>query len=163
MGLKVQHVRAARGQGLTINSAAPLREQGDTYLQLCLCPLAVNDLWMHGPHTGGGQKQTSLPVNSVSKAGRPFEKPAVVVGVMPTAKRALVQLSRRHAWKRTHTWNLKRQCSVAPERYMPGGGEQLPGWVAVCTAASCSCSRGRPPHLFAPANHKCGNMLRCAP
>ena len=27
----------------------------------------------------------------------------------------------------------------------------------VCTAISCSCSRGRPPHLFAPENHKCGN------
>ena len=33
--------------------------------------------------------------------------------------------------------------------YVPGGGEQLPGWVAVCTATSCSCSRGRPPYLFA--------------
>ena len=33
------------------------------------------------------------------KAERPFEKPAVVVGVMPTAKRVLVQLSRRHAWE----------------------------------------------------------------
>ena len=33
---------------------------------------------------------------------------------------------------------------------MPGGGEQLPGWVVSCTATSCSCSRGRPSHLFAP-------------
>ena len=71
---------------------------------------------------------------------------------MPTAKRVRVQLSRRH------TWNLKGGYSIAPERYVPGGGEQLPGWVAVCTAASCSCSRGRPPHSFAPANHKCGNI-----
>ena len=74
----MQHIRAARGQGLIINSLAPLREGGRDR-----------------------QKRTSLPANSVSKAGRPFEKPAVVVGVMPTAKRALVQLSRRHAWKRT--------------------------------------------------------------
>ena len=37
------------------------------------------------------------------------------------------------------------------------GGEQLPGWVVSCTATSCSRSRGRPPHSFAPANymHKC--------
>jgi hypothetical protein len=34
----------------------------------------------------------------------------------------------------------------------------LPGWVVSCTATSCSCSSGRPPHSFAPANHKCGNM-----
>ena len=34
----------------------------------------------------------------------------------------------------------------------------MPGWFVVCTATSCSCSRGRPPHLFAPANHKCGNI-----
>ena len=54
--------------------------------------------------------------------------------MMPTAKRALVKLSRRHTWKRMCAWNLKRQCSVAPERYVPGGGEQLPGWAAVCTA-----------------------------
>ena len=74
VGLKVQHVRAARGQVLINDSVAPLRE-------------------------GGCQKQTSLPANSVGKAGRPFEKPAVVVGVMPSAKRVLVQLSRRHvAW-----------------------------------------------------------------
>jgi hypothetical protein len=33
----------------------------------------------------------------------------------------------------------------------------LPGWVVSCTATSCSCSRGRPPRLFAPANLKCGN------
>ena len=52
---------------MMINSVAPLRE-------------------------GGPQKQTGLPANSVVEAGRPFEKPAVVVGVMPTAKRALVQL-----------------------------------------------------------------------
>ena len=41
---------------------------------------------------------------------------------MPTDKRVLVQLSRRHTWK------LKRQYnnSIAPERYVPGGGEQLP-------------------------------------
>ena len=32
---------------------------------------------------------------------------------------------------------------------MPGGGEQLPGWFVVCTATSCSCSRGQPPHLCA--------------
>ena len=34
----------------------------------------------------------------------------------------------------------------------------MPGWVVSCTATSCSCSRGRLPHLFAPANHKCGNI-----
>ena len=82
----------------------------------------------------------------------------MVVGVMPTAERVLVQLSRRHTWKRICTWNLKGGYSIAPERYVPGGGEQLPGWVVSCTATSCSCSRGRPPHLFAPANHKCGNI-----
>ena len=49
---------------------------------------------------------------------------------MPTAKGVLVQLSRRH------TWNLKGGYSIAPEWYVPGGGEQLPGWVVVCTATS---------------------------
>ena len=39
--------------------------------------------------------------------GRPFEKPAVVVGVMPTAERVLVQLSRRHTRKRTYTCVLE--------------------------------------------------------
>ena len=38
---------------------------------------------------GGPQKYIGLPVNSVGKAGRLFEKPAVVVGVMPTAKRVI--------------------------------------------------------------------------
>ena len=57
---------------------------------------------------------------------------------MPTAKRVRVQLSRRH------TWNLKIQYSIASERYVPSGGKQLPGWCVVCTATSCSCSRGHP-------------------
>ena len=48
--------------------------------------------------------------------------------VMPTAKRVLVQLSRRH------TWNLKGEYSIAPERIVPGGCEQLPG---------LGCGRGR--------------------
>ena len=47
---------------------------------------------------------------------------------MPTAKRVLVQLSCRH------TWNLKGEYSIAPERYVPGWGEQLPGWGVVCAA-----------------------------
>ena len=79
--------------------------------------------------------------------------------MLPTASFAPVQIdSRRVFRKRTE---LQRQSSkeiIAPERYVPGGGEQLPGWVVSCTATSCSCSRGRPPHLFAPANHKCGNI-----
>ena len=61
---------------------------------------------------------------------------------MPTTKRVLVQLSRRHAW------NLRGEYFIAPARYVPGGGESLPGWVVVCTTTSCSCSRGRPPHLI---------------
>ena len=74
--------------------------------------------------------------------------------VMPTAKRALVQLGRRHTWKRMHAWNLKRQCSVAPERCVPGGGEQLPGWVAVCTAQSMPAppahTQTKPPRVLTP-------------
>ena len=70
---------------MIINSVSPLRE-------------------------GGPQEQTGLPVNSVGKAGRPFEKPAVVVGVMPTAKRVLVQLSRRHAWNHKRRMLYRSTC-----------------------------------------------------
>ena len=47
VALKVQYIRAARGQDLIINSVAPLRE-------------------------GGPQKSTGLPVNSVGKSGETF-------------------------------------------------------------------------------------------
>ena len=75
---------------------------------VCVCVSACLAVVVR-PHMPGGE-------NRQGKA---------VVGVMPTAKRAPVQLGRRHAWKRACTWNLKRQCSIAPGGHGPGGGEQF--------------------------------------
>ena len=38
----------------------------------------------------------------------------------------------------------------------------MPGRSVVCTATSCSCSRGLPPHLFAPENRERGNIIMSA-
>ena len=50
-----------------------------------------------------------LSANFVGKAGRPFERAAVIVGVMLTAKRALVQLCTCTTMPCSckHAWNLK--------------------------------------------------------
>ena len=80
---------------------------------------------------------------------------------MPTAKRVLVLTSLAAGIRgNVHILETLKDNTLS---HVPGGGEQLPGWVAVCTATSCSYSRGRPPHSFAPANHKCANTLTCAP